>query len=119
MDIKTKALTHALQMLNASGAQYVVIDSEGNQHKHGNLEVVQKSNRKRRNSPFPHGTYATLIKESKLKDMAVGDVLIIEAKGFNARSLRSSVITSAERLWGRKSVMTTIRDNNVETLRIY
>ena len=60
MDIREKALNHALQMLKASGAQYVVIDADGNQHKHGDFEVASTS-RKRRESLFPHGTYSTLI----------------------------------------------------------
>lgn len=119
MDIKAKALNHALQMLKASGAQYVVIDPEGNQHKHGGLEVVEQKTRRRRSSPFPHGTYAALIKSSNLDAMQVGDVLVLDPQGFNIQSLRSTAITAAEKVWGKKSLMTAVKDNKIEALRIY
>ncbi len=118
MDIKAKALNHALQMLKASGAQYVVIDTDGNQHKHGDFEVANTS-RKRRESPFPHGTYSTIIKESRMSEMQVGDVIVLDPKECKIESLRSSAITVAEKMWGKKALMTTAKDGKVEALRIY
>lgn len=118
MDIKTKAVQHALQMLKASGAQYVVIDEDGNEHKHGDFEVAQKK-RKRSTSPFPRGTYTELVKKQGLYEMNIGDVRAFDPTGVSIESLRSTTITCAEKAWGKKSLMTTVRDGKIEAMRIY
>lgn len=118
MDIKTKTFQHALNMLKASGAQYVVIDEDGNQHTHGDLEVSQKK-RKRSASDFPRGTYVNMVKEQGLLDMKVGDVLVFDPKGARIESVRTTAITYAEKSWGKKSLATSARDGKIEALRIY
>lgn len=117
MDIKTKTFLHALNMLNASGAQYVVIDEHGNQHTNGDLEVSKKK-RKRSASGFPRGTYVNMVKEQGLLNMKVGDVLVLDPRGARIESLRTTAITYADKAWGNKSLVTSINDGKIEALRI-
>jgi 1-acyl-sn-glycerol-3-phosphate acyltransferase len=118
MDIKEKTFNHALNMLKASGATYVVIDPEGRQHTHGDLEVSQKK-RKRGASEFPHGTYVNLVTSQGLYKMNVGDVVVFDPQGARIESLRSTAISYAEKAWGNKSLATSVREGKVEALRIY
>lgn len=118
MDIKTKAFQHALNMLKASGAQYVVIDEDGKQHTHGDLEVSKKKH-KRYRSGLPRGTYVNMVKEQGLLDMKVGDVMIFDPQGKRIESIRTTAITYAEKSWGKKSLVTSINNGKIEALRIY
>ena len=116
--IQKQAAEKAIALLNASGAQYKVIFSDGTEY--GELEAVQK--KRTRNVTIPYGTLQPLYKPY-IDEMQVGSVIQLsiaeaEALGGTATSLRSAASAYASKLWGNGTYISTITDKHVEILRI-
>ena len=117
MDIKAKAFNNALNTLKALGTKYVIVDAEGNQHTHGDLEVATKK-RTRGKLLFPRNTYKNMAIEQGLHTMTIGDVFVFDPQETKIESLRSTIISQAEKMWGKNAVTTSVRDGKIEALRI-
>lgn len=117
MDIRTKSFNNALNTLKALGAQYVVMQADGEFLTHGDLEVVDNKN-KRAKPAFPHGTYSKLVKDQGIERMKVGDVLTFDPQGTRAESVRTAAIGYANDAWGANSVTTSLNNGKIEVLRI-
>ena len=61
-EVQLASLKKALATLNILGCKYAVIDSDGNRH--GDLEIVQKPERKRASPTFPRGEFTTTLRHS-------------------------------------------------------
>lgn len=117
--IQKQAAEKAIALLNASGAQYKVIFTDGTEY--GDLEIVTQKKHKRR-VRIPYGTLQGLYKE-RVHETNVGGVIQIPiadatALGGNAASLRSAATAYASNVWGNNTYMSTITDKHVEILRI-
>ena len=82
-EIVKRTIAQAIKLLDASGAKYKIIDQDGNQY--GSL-IVTEPKKASKSYKHPPGTmhrfYYPLI-----KDMKVGDVVVIENFDFDARDL--------------------------------
>jgi hypothetical protein len=112
--VKQQTLARALNMLNAVGAKYAVIDDEGK--KHGTLEVTEK---KKPGSKYPYGTLSTYAGKH-MANMSVGDIEEIPFGQFVGEEVRSAAVSWACYHWGNGTVTTsTVKSTKVvEVLRI-
>lgn len=112
--VKQQTLTRALNMLNAIGATYAIIEENGT--KHGTLEVAEA---KKRNSKYAHGELSTYASK-QLANMPVGDLREIPFGKYEGEEVRSAAVSWACYHWGNGTVTTaTIKDKKiVEVLRI-
>ena len=112
-EIVKRTIAQAIKLLDASGAKYKIIDQDGNQY--GSLIVTEpkKSGKTFKHPPGTmHRFYYPLI-----KDMKVGDVVVIENFDFDARDLQGAVSAWATEHWGRGAYKTCVVGPNVEILR--
>lgn len=112
MDVKAKAITQAVRLLQAAGAQFKVIADDGTEF--GELEVAAQKIRSCRRGHFAATGYL-----QKLEAMEVGGVEILRPEQpEDLESLRGSVCGKASRLFGRGNYTTVVNDGAVEILRI-
>lgn len=109
-NVEKITLQRAISMLKSCKFLYAIVDSDGN--KHGDLEVVHKSRKKRGPLHYPMGTlrnhYLPFIKH--MTDDSVSEVPI---EDFDMETLRSSLCAYMSTNWGKGSYSTTIdRENN-------
>ena len=112
--VKQQTLVRALNILNAIGATYAVIDEEGN--KHGTLEVAEK---KKTGQKYPYGTLSTYAGKH-MANMSVGDIEEIPFDKFEGEEVRSAAVSWACYHWGNGTVTSaTVKEKKiVEVLRI-
>lgn len=112
--VKQQTLTRALNMLNAIGATYAVIEQDGT--KHGTLEVAEP---KKRGSKYAHGELSKYV-SGYMKDMNITDVYEIPFGKYEGEEVRSAAVSWACYHWGNGTVTSaTIKEKNiVEVLRI-
>ena len=112
--VKQQTLTRALNMLNAIGATYAVIEEDGT--KHGTLEVADK---KKSGSKYPYGTLSKYAGQH-MANMSVGGIEEIPFGNFEGEEVRSAAVSWACYHWGNGTVTTaTVKDKQiVEVLRI-
>lgn len=112
--VKQQTLTRALNMLNAIGATYAVIEESGT--KHGTLEVVEV---KKRKTKYAHGELSNYTSKH-IANMSVGDIEEIPFGKYEGEEVRSSAVSWSCYHWGNGTVTTaTLKDKKVvEVLRI-
>lgn len=112
--VKQQTLTRALNMLNAIGATYAIIEDNGT--KHGTLEVVEP---KKRGLKYKHGELSAYASKH-IANMSVGDVEEVPFDKYEAEEVRSAAVSWAGYHWGKGTVTTaTVKDRKiVEVLRI-
>lgn len=112
--VKQQTLTRALNMLNALGATYAVIEEDGT--KHGTLEVVET---KKRGLKYAHGELSGYASKH-IANMSVGDIEVVPFDKYEAEEVRSALVSWAGYHWGKGTVTTaTVKDKKlVEVLRI-
>jgi hypothetical protein len=112
-EIVKRTIAQAIKLLDASGAKYKIIDQDGNEF--GELVVSQQKKSSRTYALKP-GTmfryYHPLI-----KNMKVGDVVVIAHGEFEPKSLQGAITGWATANWGKGSYKTCIVDSNIEILR--
>ena len=112
--IKQQTLTRALNMLNAIGATFAVIEQDGT--KHGTLEVVEP---KKRGAKYAHGELSSYASEH-MANMSVGDIENIPFGKYEGEEVRSAAVSWACYHWGNGTVTTATQKDKriVEVLRI-
>jgi len=103
-----RAVDNAVKLLNAIGAQYAIIDTDG--VKTGNLEVVTKI--KRRKALYPHGEVIKHIKPY-IDNIKVNTTVEIPVGKFDLATVYRSVSSNASKLWGTGSHSITTKDGKV------
>ena len=103
-----RAVDNAVKLLNAIGAQYAIIDSDG--VKTGNLEVATKI--KRRKALYPHGAVVKHIKPY-IDNIKVNTTTEIPVGKFDLATVYRSVSSNASKSWGTGSHSITTKDGNV------
>ena len=96
-NIHAKALTNAIKLLNAIGAKYAIVDSDGN--KHGALNVAQEKKAKRRRSIYPLGEVKGYIMPF-MQGMMINTTKQIPVGPYDAKVIRGSVSSYATQMWG-------------------
>ena len=112
-EIVKRTIAQAIKLLDASGAKYKIIDQDGNQY--GSLIVTEpkKSGKTFKHPPGTmHRFYYPLI-----KDMKVGDVVVIKNFDFEPRALQGAVTAWASEHWGKGSYKTCMVGPDIEILR--
>jgi hypothetical protein len=114
-EIVKRTIAQAIKLLDASGCKYKIIDQDGNEY--GTLAAVEPK-KTSKNYKFPPGTmhrfYYPLI-----KDMKVGDVVVIKNFDFEPKALQGAVTAWATEHWGKGSYKTCLVGPDVEILRCY
>jgi hypothetical protein len=107
-----RAVDNAVKLLNAIGAQYAIIDTDG--VKTGNLEVVTKT--KRRKALYPHGEVIKHIKPY-IDNIKVNTTVEIPVGKFDLATIYRSVSSNASKSWGTNSHSITTKDGKVVITR--
>lgn len=112
--LHAKALTNAIKLLKAIGAQYAIKDAEGNLH--GDLTAVRKE--KRKPNKYPYGSLAKHIKPY-LDSCEVNQTITIPIGQFDIDSVYGSSSSIATKMWGNgcHKVGTTADKKNVVLTR--
>lgn len=112
--VKQQTLTRALNMLNAIGATYAVIEENGT--KHGTLEVIEP---RKRSNKYAHGELSGYVSKH-LANMNVTDLTEIPFGKYEGEEVRSAAVSWACYHWGNGTVTSaTLKDKQiVEVLRI-
>ena len=115
--IITKTIARAVEMLNASGAQFKVISPDGTEF--GKLEVLAE---KQKTFRFKRGEIR-MIYSSALESLKVGEVATIknpDPTKYDVEDIRGSAAAWAGKNWGNDAHTSRIdRDFNlVEILRV-
>lgn len=92
-----KALSNAIKLLNAIGAQYAIKDAEGNLH--GDVKAVAK--KKKEASKYPYGAISTYVKPY-LEACAVNQTITIPVGQFDLNNVYGSASSIATKMWGNK-----------------
>jgi len=102
-----RAVDNAIKLLNAVGAQYAIIDTDG--VKTGSLEVVTKI--KRRPSAYAHGELTKHVKPY-IDNTKVNSTVEIPVGKFDLATVYRSVSSHASKTWGNGSHSITSKDGN-------
>jgi hypothetical protein len=117
-EISKIALSKAIMILAALKADYVIQIPDEPIINVGSLEVVAPRERKRRQSTAPYGTYSAFLTGKGFDKMQPSDVFLLEPGEFDAESLRSAAVSRGCKLWGNGSVISTIKNNVIEFMRL-
>ena len=114
--VQKKTLNSAIELLNALGCSYAIVDSSG--QKYGNLEINQKKERTRAPSEFPHGEKREYVNRY-LKDLPVGGCTLIPW-GKYGKGLQGSVLSWFCKTHGNGSGTTMLNHSkeHIEVLRV-
>ena len=113
MDVRTKAITQAVRLLNAAHAQFKIISENGEEF--GELEIVAAKTRTRRHNVFAASGYIP-----KIEAMQVGDVEVLESpETEDVKKFRSAVCGCAGRVFGNGNYTTLVNGNTIELLRVH
>jgi hypothetical protein len=94
-----KALTNAIKLLNAIGAQYAIVDVD--LKKHGDLEV-KRSKKKRQPPKYAHGVMRAHIKPH-LDHIKANETARIPVEPYDLPTVYRSASATSTTLWGRHS----------------
>lgn len=118
MNVKEITLNKALTLLRAVGAQYIVKTEDGTEHVHGDLKLApsepEKLKRKRR---VPVGTYHAIY-NPLVKDMKVGDEVLVPFNGYNPEHIQSAVTAHLSHVWGKGTYATHMAADGLQVLRV-
>jgi hypothetical protein len=117
-EISKVVLAKAIVLLKALKAEYVIQIPDAPMINEGSIEVVAPRERKRRQMTVPYGTYSIFLTGKGFDAMLPGDVFLLEPGEFDAESLRSAAVSRGCKLWGNGSVMSTIKNNVIEFMRL-
>ena len=113
MNIKEIAFTKALNLINASGAEYHIL-FEGQEYG----QRIGKPTRTRKRSKYPlYELRDYVIPVLDLLKQA-GDVEVVEIKHYDTESVRSSLGKYAQARFGSGNYMTTVQNDKVQIMRI-
>ena len=90
-----KALSNAIKLLNAIGAQYAIKDAEGNLH--GDVKAVSKQ--KKAPSKYPYGSLSSHIRPY-IDSCAVNQTVTIPIGQFDLDAVYGSASSMASKYWG-------------------
>jgi hypothetical protein len=116
VDVRTVALSRAIQLLDSIGCRYKVITADGAEY--GVLEAVEPKNRKAP-SRYPHGAVRDYIR-TIVGSMNVGDVAHIPVAEFDLETLQNGACSFAAQQWGAGSAITRLdrAAARIEILRV-
>ena len=114
-EIVKRTIAQAIKLLDASGCKYKVIDQDGNEYGVLAVSEPKKASKSYKHPPGTmHRFYYPLI-----KDMKVGDVVVIKNFDFEPRALQGAVTAWASEHWGKGSYKTCMVGPDVEILRCH
>jgi hypothetical protein len=110
------ALRRAIDLLNASGVKYVILNEDGTTI--GTLEI-QKEKKKRRPLLFPMGTISKYL-YPKIEKLQIGETVFVQPDKFDLVRLQGSATSHCHKLWGAESAITHLdrEKNHLEILRV-
>jgi hypothetical protein len=93
--LHAKALSNAVKLLNAIGAQYAIKDADGVVH--GDLKAVSKQ--KKASPKYPYGSISTYIRPY-ISSCAVNQTITIPIGHFDTDHVYGSASSMATKMWG-------------------
>ena len=120
--VTEKVLQRAIGLLSALKAEYIIKLPDAEPVMHGSMQLMPvkppKPVRKRRESTVPHGAYTNLCRAKGVDSMQVGDVLSFTTEGLDVQRVRGVAGSLGAKIYGNDSVMTVVRGDMVEIMRI-
>lgn len=120
--VTDKVLQRAIGLLSALKAEYIIRLPDTEPVMHGSMQLMPvkppKPARKRRENSAPHGAYTNLCRAQGVDKMQVGDVLSFTTDGLDVARVRGVAGSLGAKLYGNDSVMTVVRGEYVEIMRI-
>lgn len=116
--ITQNVLAKAVALLKALKAEYVIQLPNEPIIKEGSIEIVVPKIRKKRGATAPIGTYKNFLIDKGFDQMMIGDVLRLDPGTLNIDSVRSSAVSRGCSIWGNGSIMSTIKNNVIEVMRL-
>lgn len=110
--VTTKTIEQAIKLLKATGCQYKVIDSAGNEY--GELEVAEK--KKKRSSTYQYGELTKHFKPH-VENAAVGDVVVIPMSKYDYKTLIRCLSAWCATNWGKGNAKTCRAGDTIQVLR--
>lgn len=118
-EIQARTLESAIKMLKACGAQYAIVDSDGN--KHGDLELkkLPKPKGARRPLKYPFGALTNHIRPI-ISKLNVGDVGRVPVAPYDIEAVVGGVGSLCSKTWGLKNHTACLTKDRqyVEVLRL-
>lgn len=116
--IKEATLKKAIVLLNAVGAQYAIIDTDGNHY--GGLQIIAPSkHKKRKKNTHPYGTLTKYCLEN-FKELSVGDVCVFPIGQFDIKDMQRTLSSWLCKLYGNGTHTTCMSEDrkSIEVLRV-
>jgi hypothetical protein len=111
-EIIKRTIANAIKLLDAAGCKYKIIDQSGTEY--GILTAQEK--KKSKNYKYPPGTLYKFY-HPLIKDMKVGDVVVVKNFDYEARALQGAISAWASEHWGKGAYRTCVVGPDVEILR--
>jgi adenylyl- and sulfurtransferase ThiI len=110
--ITATTLKRAIVLLDAVGAQYAIIDSNG--IKYGELAVQSKPQKK-----YLHGELTNYVR-SNFKDLKIGEVISIEVDKYTTSELQKCISSFICKVYGKGTHTTCVSSDrkSIEILRV-
>ena len=114
MDVKQQALGKVIKMLDNIGAQYAVVDFDGN--KHGTLEVATPKTRTKHTEPWGE---ITAYLRGYIGEMKPGEVVEVPVK-YGKKRTHSALSGYSCKLFGKGNCVTSYNEkkNIVQIIRM-
>jgi hypothetical protein len=118
--VTTTALARAIGLLTALKADYIIKLPDLEPIVHGDMQLMPtKPPKGKRSAPTaPHGAYTNYCREQGVDKMQVGDVLSFKPVGLEVQRVRSVACSLGGKHYGNDSVITTVRGDTVEIMRV-
>lgn len=116
-DIKASAVTRAVALLIAAGAEFKVIHGTV---EYGTLKVAppEPVKQPKRNNPnYTHGERTAYVK-AVLVDMKIGDVRTVPFNAYPREDIHGVVAPTCVEMWGKGAYQTQCTDTGVDVLRV-
>jgi hypothetical protein len=115
MSVQHTAVTRAITLLNAAGAQYKIIMADGTEF--GELQAVVVPTKPKAGSKYGWGVLTKHV-SNFLDDVVVGQVGVVEYAPLDPLDARQAIASYAFRNWGKASWIIEDKGDRAEVLRV-
>lgn len=116
MEIQEIALSKALVLLRAAGAQYIIKVGDA-VHVHGDLKLAAPESERKRKQRVPMNTYKNVY-EPILRDLKPEQFATIPWSGLSHRDMQAACSAWCTKYWGKKTYLTHKTEEGLQVLRM-
>lgn len=116
MEIQEIALSKALVLLRAAGAQYIIKVGDA-VHVHGDLKLAAPESERKRKQRVPMNTYKNVY-EPALRGVSPEQSVIIPWGDLNRGDMQAACSAWCTKYWGKKTYLTHKTEEGLQVLRM-